>query len=448
MNDLSLGGGIILNMLDIRFIRENPEVVELAAKNKNVVVDVERLLDVDGQVIKLKKELDELRKKRNENSEKMKGGKPSDEQILEGKKIKDEIAEVEARLNPLEEEFLSLMYEVPNIPEPEVPIGKSEDENVVVAESGEKPEFSFPAKNHWELAQAKDWIDKERAAKVAGARFAYVKGDLARLHWALMQFGMDSLTNPEVIAEIVQEIESNTKLKVSKKPFELVMPPVLIKTESFQKTARLNKEEQTYKIEGEEQWLGASAEHSVCNMYLDEVLKEEELPKRYLAYATSFRKEAGTYGKDMEGILRMHQFDKLEMESFTTLADGKEEHLFLVEIQKWLMTKLKLPFRVLEKCTADIGTPNAKGVDIDAWLPGQNSYRETHTADYMRDFQARRLNTRVKLSYGGLEFVATNDATAFSQRPLVAILENYQTENGDVVIPEVLRPYLGGRELI
>lgn len=431
-------------MLDIKFIRENLGVVKEAAKNKNVKVDVDRLLELDGEVVVLRQELDELRQKRNENAESMKGGKPAEVQIEEGKRIKEEIAALEAKLSPLEEEFLGLMYVVPNIPEPEVPVGASEEENVVVAEFGKKPEFSFEPKNHWEIAQAKGWIDRERAAKVAGSRFAYVKGDLARLHWALMQFGMDSLTNEEIISSIVD----SAGLKVSKKPFELVMPPVVIKTEAFQKTGRLNKEEQTYKIEDEEQWLGASAEHSICNMYMDETLSEQVLPIRYLAYATSFRKEAGTYGKDMEGILRMHQFDKLEMEVFSILEAGKEEHLFMIEIQKWLMTQLGIPFRILEKCTADIGNPNAKGVDLDAWLPGQGRYRETHTADFMRDFQARRLNTRVKRVSGVTEFVATNDATAFSQRPLIAILENYQTEEGDVLIPEVLRPYMGGKERI
>lgn len=431
-------------MLDIKLIRENPKVVKEAAKNKNVEVNIDRLLSIDGEVLKLKQELDELRARRNQNADGMKGAKPSDEQIRTGKELKEGIAELEFKLKPLEEEWQELMYKVPNIPEPEVPLGKSEEDNVVVEHFGRKPEFKFKPKNHWEIAQAKGWIDKERAAKVSGARFAYIKGDLARLHWAMIMFGMDSLTNSKVIEEVVD----GAKLDVPKNIFELVMPPVVIKTEAFMKVARLNKEEQTYKIEGEEEWLGASAEHSVCNMYMDETLEEASLPKRYLAYSTSFRKEAGTYGKDTEGIFRLHQFDKLEMESFTTLENGKQEHLFLVEVQKWLMSKLGIPFRVLEKCTADIGTPNAKGVDLDSWLPGQGKYRETHTADYMRDFQTRRLNTKVKLNSGKVELAATNDATAFSQRPLIAIIENYQTEDGDVVIPEVLKGYMGGREII
>ncbi len=431
-------------MLDIKLIRENPELVKEAAKNKNVEVNIDRLMNIDGEVLKLKQELDVLRARRNQNADGMKGAKPSEDQIKLGKELKEETTELEVKLKPLEDEWQELMYKVPNIPEPEVPVGKSEEDNVAKEHFGQKPEFKFKPKNHWEIAQAKGWIDKERAAKVSGARFAYVKGDLARLHWAMIMFGMDSLTNPKVIEEIIDE----AKLDVSKNVFELVMPPVVIKTEAFMKAARLNKEEQTYKIEDEESWLGASAEHSVCNMHMDEVLNEEELPKRYLAYSTSFRKEAGTYGKDAEGIFRLHQFDKLEMESFTTLENGKQEHLFLVEVQKWLMSKLGIPFRILEKCTADIGTPNAKGVDLDSWLPGQDKYRETHTADYMRDFQTRRLNTKVKLNSGKVELAATNDATAFSQRPLIAIIENYQTEDGDVIIPEALRGYMGGREVI
>jgi seryl-tRNA synthetase len=435
-------------MLDIRFIRENPEVVKIAAENKNVVVDVDRLLVVDEQILKLKKELDVLRQKRNENSEKMQkggGGKPSEEQIEEGKRLKEEISELEAKLNPLEDEFLSLIYQVPNIPEPEVPVGKSEEENIVVAEFGEKPEFNFQPKNHWELAQAKGWIDKERAAKVAGARFAYVKGEMFKLQFALVNFVADRVTDEGWLRDVAKK----AKLNVSHKAFVPVIPPMMVKTKPFKGTGRLSKEEQTYQVDEEELWLNASAEHSICPMYMDEILQEDELPIRYLGYATSFRKEAGTYGKDMEGILRMHQFDKLEMESFTTSENSKEEHLFLIAIQQELLEELGLHYHFLEKCTADIGTPNAKGVDLETWFAGQDKFRETSSADLMNDFQARRLNMRVRRKNGELEFLHTNDATGIvMSRIPPAILENYQTEEGDVVVPEVLRPYLGGRKLI
>jgi seryl-tRNA synthetase len=432
-------------MLDIKFIRANSDVVLLACKNKNLQVDIERLLSLDSSLVELRKELEVLQAERNKNSAAMKGGKPSPEQIENGKKLKDQIAELEVKISPIEVEWLSLMYKVPNIPETEVPVGASEDDNVVVTEFGAKPKFDFEPKNHWEIAQAKGWIDKERAAKVAGARFAYVKGAMFELQFALLAFATSRLTNEEWL----KMVAGQAKLKVSSKPFVPVIPPMMVRTEPFKGTARLSKEEQTYQLEGEDLWLNASAEHSLAPMYMNEVLPEEELPIRYLGYATSFRKEAGTYGKDMEGILRMHQFDKLEMESFSLGSESKVEHLFLVAIQQQLLSELGLPYQFLEKCTADIGTPNAKGVDLETWFPGQNKFRETSSADLMNDFQTRRLNTRVKRSNGDLELVHTNDATCIvMSRIPPAIIENYQTEDGNVVVPEVLRPYMAGREKI
>ena len=325
-----------------------------------------------------------------------------------------------------------------------VPVGASEDENVVTKTVGDKPQFSFTPKNHWEIGQERGWLDKERAAKVAGSRFAYVKGDLARLHFALMSYGMDVLTDPDTIKKII----ADASLNVSDKPFTLVMPPAVAKTEVYDATGRLNREETTYKLADDDLWLNASAEHVMAPMYLGEILPESELPIRLVGYTTAFRREAGTYGKDMEGILRLHQFDKLEMESFTTGDTGLEEHRLMVAIQEYLMSQLGLPYQVIQKCTADIGGPNATGIDIDTWLPGQDKYRETHTADYISDYQARRMQTRVRRNNGELELVHTNDATAFSQRPLIAIIENFQQEDGTVVVPEVLRPYLGGREIL
>ena len=337
------------------------------------------------------------------------------------------------------------MYKVPNIPEPEVPVGKSEEDNVAKEHFGQKPEFKFKPKNHWEIAQAKGWIDKERAAKVSGARFAYIKGAMFELQFALVSFVTARLTNKEWISLVLEE----AGLSLEPKPFIPVIPPMMVKTKPFKGTARLSKEDQTYQIEGEELWMNASAEHSLCPMYMDEVVPDDELPIRYLGYATSFRKEAGTYGKDMEGILRMHQFDKLEMEVFSSAGSSKDEHLFLIAVQKKLLDELGLHYQFLEKCTADIGTPNAKGVDLETWFPAQDKYRETSSADLMNDFQARRLNMRVKNKEGRLSLMHTNDATAIvMSRIPPAIIENYQTEDGDVVIPEVLKGYMGGREII
>jgi seryl-tRNA synthetase len=432
-------------MLDIKLIRENPKVVKEAAKNKNVEVNIDRLLSIDGEVLKLKQELDELRARRNQNADGMKGAKPSEDQIKLGRELKEEIAELEVKLKPLEEEWQELMYKVPNIPEPEVPVGKSEEDNVAKEHFGQKPEFKFKPKNHWEIAQAKGWIDKERAAKVSGARFAYIKGAMFELQFALVSFVTARLTNKEWISLVLEE----AGLSLEPKPFIPVIPPMMVKTKPFKGTARLSKEDQTYQIEGEELWMNASAEHSLCPMYMDEVVPDDELPIRYLGYATSFRKEAGTYGKDMEGILRMHQFDKLEMEVFSSAGSSKDEHLFLIAVQKKLLDELGLHYQFLEKCTADIGTPNAKGVDLETWFPAQDKYRETSSADLMNDFQARRLNMRVKNKEGRLSLMHTNDATAIvMSRIPPAIIENYQTEDGDVVIPEVLKGYMGGREII
>lgn len=435
-------------MLDIQFIRENPQKVKEAAEHKNIVVDIDKLLTLDEKRRELLQGVEKLRKARNETAAQMKslgsGGQPSPELIAEGKRIKESLGELEAQLEPTESEYLTLLKAVPNIPLESVPVGTTEDENVVIKEVGSKPEFSFKAKNHWEIAEAKDWIDKERGAKIAGSRFVYLKGDLVLLEFALWQYGLTVLANEAKLAEIIKD----NNLAVSSRPFTPVLPPAVAKKAVFEATGRLNKEEQTYKIEDEDLWLNASAEHTISPMYLNEILPEAEFPIRYVGYTTAFRREAGTYGKDTEGIFRLHQFNKLEMESFTTAETSLDEHLFQVAIQEHLMQQLGLPYQVLEKCTADIGRPNAKGVDIEVWLPGQNKYRETHTADYITDYQARAMKTRVRKDDGSVELVHTNDATVFSERPLIAILENFQTEEGDVLIPEVLRPFMGGKAKI
>ncbi len=431
-------------MIDIRLVRENPELVAQNARNKGYDIDVNKLVALDEERRVLQQQVDELRERRNQNSSKMKGGKPDQETIDEGKQIKVELAEREGYLTNVEEEYFKLWRSIPNIALPDVPIGASEDENVVIKTVGEIPQFDFVPKNHAEIAETKGWLDKERGAKIAGARFVYTMGDLVRLEFALWQYAMDVLTNEEILQKVIDD----NGLKVSAKPFKPILPPAVAKQAVFEATGRLNRQEQTYKIEDEDLWLNASAEHTISPIYLDEILDEKDMPIRYVGYTTAFRREAGTYGKDTEGIFRLHQFNKLEMESFTTAETSFDEHLFLVALQEYLMTQLGLPYHVLEKCTADIGRPNAKGVDIEVWLPSQQTYRETHTADYIGDYQTRAMKTRVRRTDSTIELAHTNDATAFSQRPLVGIIENYQDEQGNVHVPEVLRPYLGGREVL
>ena len=439
-------------MLDIRFIRDNAEAVQNNATHKNYSVDIAKLLKLDDERRELLARVDEIRERRNANAAKMKGvqGKPDQSIIDEGKAIKIELAELEESLTMLGTSVLTLQKQVPNMALADVPLGASEDENVVAKVVGEPTVFNFAPRNHWQIAEQRDWIDKERAAKVAGSRFAYLKGDLVKLQFAIVQFVINALSNEDTLASIAK----NAGLEgVSTKPFMPILPPLMIRTELYDAMDRLEPRDDRYKLEDDDLWLQGSAEHVMGSMHANEILTEAQLPVRYLGYATSFRREAGTYGKDMEGVLRMHQFDKLEMESFTTAENGLQEHLLMVAIQEYLLVSLGLPYQVIQKCTADIGKPNARGIDMEAWLPGQNQYRETHTADYMTDYQARRLQTRVRRETGErageLELIHTNDATAFALgRAMIAIIENNQNEDGTVRIPDVLRPYLGGKETL
>jgi seryl-tRNA synthetase len=422
-------------MLDIQFIRDNPKEVAEKSRQKGYDINVPKILSLDTERRQLLQQVEDLRRQRNELSGQTKGQKPSDEQVQRGKDLKDKIAELEQKLKPVEHEFKTLLKQVPNMPLTEVPVGKSEAENVESYKVGQPIKFSFEPKNHWQIGEAKGWIDKERAAKVAGARFAYLKGDLVKLQFALIQFTISTLTDEKILAKIVKD----KGLKLSPKPFVPVLPPYMIRTDVYDAMDRLEPSEDRYKLDSDDLWLQGSAEHVLGSMHAREEISTEDLPLRYLGYASSFRREAGSYGKDTEGIFRMHQFDKLEMESITDSATGLDEHKFLIAIQEYLMQQLGIPYRVLEKCTADIGKPNAKGVDIDAWLPGQNQYRETHTADYMTDYQSRRLNM-----LSARQLVHTNDATAFALgRTMIAIIENYQTADGNVKVPEVLRPFMG-----
>ena len=432
-------------MLDIRFIRDNAEAVQQNAKHKGYDVDITTLLRLDSERRELLTQADDLRQKRNEIVSQTKGGKPTDELIAAGKAVKDQLAVVEPRLKEVDVDFTTLLKKVPNMAASDVPIGATEDENVVTKTVGDVPQFDFAPKNHADIAANLGWIDKERAAKVTGSRFAYIEGDLVRLQLAIVQYVINTLGNESIISEIAK----NACLTVSSKPFTPILPPLLIRTDMYDAMDRLEPRDDRYKLEGDDLWLQGSAEHVLGSMHAGEVFEESQLPLRYVGYATSFRREAGTYGKDMEGIFRMHQFDKLEMESFATADDGANEHLLFVAIQEYLLAQLGVPYRVLQKCTFDIGKPNARGVDMETWLPGQGKYRETHTADYMTDYQSRRLNTRVRRQTGELELVHTNDATAFALgRLMIAIIENGQTADGRVRVPTVLQPYLAGKAVL
>ena len=433
-------------MIDINLIRNNPKEIKDKALSKGYQIDTDLIIETDNKHLSILREVEDLRKERNNLSSNIgKGLKPNPETIVRAKELKAQIQSKEEELNTVSKNLNDLLLKVPNMPLDEVPYGKDESDNHVAKKVGDIPTFDFKVKNHAEIAESNDWLDKKRAAKIAGSRFSYIKGPLVKLQFAIVQYVLDVLTNEDIISKII----ADNNLNLSSKPFVPVIPPALIKTDVYEASGRLDAEEVTYKIEQDELWLNASAEHSLCTMYKDEIIPAEDLPIRYIGYSTSFRREAGSYGKDMEGLFRNHQFDKLEMEVFSLPETSYQEHLLLVAIEEYLMQSLKIPYQVLMKCTADIGFPNARGIDIEAWLPGQNRYRETHSADYITDFQARRLKTRFKNNDGEIGFIHTNDATAFAlSRAPIAIIENYQQKDGSVIIPEVLRAYMGGKKVL
>jgi len=428
-------------MLDIQFIRDNPQIVKDAAKNKGANVNIDEVLKVDVFRRELITRVEGIRGTRNEIAASMKGQKPSEEKIEEAKSLKEDLQKLEDELGSINEIFSSMLYRVPNIPSEDTPIGDSEDQNITLRTWGDKPEFDFEPKAHWDMDQ---FFDEERAVRISGKRFTFLKGGLVQLQMALIQFGFDVLTNEETLKEIADK----AGLDVSTKPFVPMLPPTMMRTDAYKATGRLKPEEVTFKLANDDLWLTGSSEHTMCAYHMGETLDEAELPLRYVGYNTAYRREVGSDGKDTRGIIRQHQFDKLEMESFTTPETSRTEHEFMIAIQEYLMQKLELPYQLVHKCTFDMGGPNIRGVDIETWMAGQGVYRETHTADYIGDYQARGLNTKVKREAGGKEFIHMNDATAFSQRPLIAILENNQNKDGSIDVPQVLHNYMGGKSKI
>ncbi len=426
-------------MLDIKFIRENRELVESAIKNKKVLekVDVGELLSFYDKKKEIQKRLEEINKERNE------AAKSRD--VEAGSKLKIEAGKLEDELKEADKDFMRLMLLLPNIPSADTPIGEDEGGNKVVRTWGEIPKFSFKAKEHQELGADLGVIDTETAGVVSGSRFVYLKGDIALMQFALIQFALEALTNQEILEIIKKE----AGLEIDVAPFIPVVPPVFIKPAVFNRMARLEPKDERYYIPSDDLYLIGSAEHTLGSMHMDHVFEEKELPTRYVGYSTAFRREAGTYGKDMKGILRVHQFDKIEMETFSVPENSYQEQDLMVGIQEYLMRKLKIPYQVVLICTGDMGIPDHRQFDIECYMPGQGKYRETHTSDLIAGFQPRRLNTRVKRKDGKIEHLHMNDATVLAiGRTIVAIMENYQQEDGSILIPEVLQKYMGGRKVI
>lgn len=415
-------------MLDIRFIRENAEAVQTNAKNKGYDVDVASLLKIDDDRRTLQQQVDELRERRNLNAAKMKsGGRPDQAVIDEGKQIKVELNEREEYLKNAEAEVRELADVVPNMIFEDVPIGGEED-SVEVKKWGEQ---TTGAKDHLDFALSRDWVDFERGSKVAGAKFYYLKGDLALLEQAITQYAVNFVTE---------------------KGLTFMTVPHMVNQRTMTGTGfapRTSDQSDEYAIEGEDLSLIATAEIPLTGYHADEILDEKDLPLLYAGISPCYRKEAGTYGKHTRGLFRVHQFNKVEMYAFTLPEQSKEIHEKLLAIEEELWQSLGIPYHVINIASGDLGSPAAKKFDIEYWSPVDGIYRELTSCSNCTDFQARNLNIRVRRVNGDIEVVHTLNGTAVSlARSLVTILEHYQTPDGKLTVPEVLRPYLGSREVL
>jgi seryl-tRNA synthetase len=403
-------------MLDINFIRQNPEKVEEGARKKGFEPKlVDQVLKVDETRRQLIIEIDKFRQKRNLLGKK---------DIEEGKKIKEMLRRLEPDLKAVEEEFNNLMLQIPNLPADDVPGGKDESENVEVKKWGKPKKFSFKLKDHLELGELLDIIDVKRAGKVSGTRFGYLKNEAAILQFALINFTFDFL---------------------QREGFLPVIPPELIKNESMRGMGYLEHggEEDMYVLDKDDLVLIGTAEQALGPMHADEVFESKDLPRRYLGFSSGFRREAGTYGKDTKGIFRVHHFHKIEMFSFTKPKEGDKEHQYFLSLEENLVQALEIPYQITQMCTGDLGHPAARKYDLNCWFPAEKKYRETHSTSTCTDYQARRLN--IKFREGSkTDFVHTLNGTAFAiGRTILAILENHQQKDGSVLIPKLLQKYTG-----
>lgn len=413
-------------MLDLNYILENPEAIKRAAGLKGVRVEVDQIIKLSAKIKPLLIKIQSLREKRNTLAKEVALAKNGqrDPLIETGKALKAELDRLESELKVLHESIHPLMLSIPNPPKSDVKEGKDDSENEVIKKHKLPTQFAFTPKDHLELGESLDIIDIERAAKVSGARFYYLKNDGVLLEWALVKFAMDTL-----IAE----------------GFIPVSPPVLVKRETMQGLGYMENggDEDMFQIPSDNLVLVGTAEQSLVPIHMDETLSIKELPKRYIGFSPSFRREAGSYGKDTRGILRVHQFDKVEMVSFVATGEDDKEHEYLLSIEEKFFQALDIPYQVVKMCTGDLGFPAARKYDIEAWIPTQEKYREVTSTSTCTDFQSRRLGIRYR-DRELTNFINILNGTAFAiGRTIIAILENYQQKDGSIAVPEVLRKYMG-----
>jgi seryl-tRNA synthetase len=414
-------------MLDIQYIRDNSETVAEKSRQKGYKVNIGELLELDTERRTRLTQLEELRARRNQLSAETKGQRPSDEQIDRGKQLKEEIAARESELKTIEEKYDMLLRAVPNVTFDDVPVG-GEENSVEIKVVGDKP---TGAKDHLDYAVGRGWLDFEAGAKVTGAKFYYLKGDLALLENAVTQYALDF---------------------VLKKGFTYMIVPHMVNSRIATGAGfapRGDKEGNEYYVEGEDLTLIGTAEAPLTGYHADEILDEAELPKLYAGYSPCYRREAGTYGKHTRGLFRVHQFNKLEMYAFCLPEQSKEMHERILAIEEELWQSIGIPYHVINIASGDLGAPAAKKYDIEYWSKADGAYRELTSCSNCTDFQARNLNIRVRRKDGRIEVLHTLNGTAVSlARSLVVILEHFQNDDGSLTVPEVLRPYVGGREVL
>ncbi|OGF99717.1 serine--tRNA ligase [Candidatus Gottesmanbacteria bacterium RBG_13_37_7] len=410
-------------MLDIKYIRENLEIVKKAAQNKNREVDLDRLLRLDEERRKLIGETEKKRGERNKlagNREQATGNRDT------GKKLKEEIKRLDDELRKVEEEYNSLMLLVPNVPDESVPIGRDASGNIEVRRWGEVREFTFPPLDHLELGEKHDLIDFTRGVKVAGTRSYFLKNEGAMLEVAVLFYTLKKLVGkgyiPLIAPSLVKEF---TLLGSGQFPWG---------------------REDVYRLEKDDVYLAGTAEVPVTAYFADEILSEKDLPKKFVAYSPCFRRESGSYGKDTKGLYRLHQFNKVEQViiAANNYQDSLKLHEELLQNSEEVLQDLKLPYRVMLMCTGEMGEPQVKKYDIETWMPSRATFGETMSNSFMGEFQARRLNIRYKTVKGEMKYAHTLNNTAIaSPRILIAILENYQEKDGSIIVPEVLRNFVG-----
>ncbi|HSD98383.1 MAG TPA: serine--tRNA ligase [Patescibacteria group bacterium] len=414
-------------MIDIKLLRENPKHFEKSSKAKHVAVDIAHVLEIDKEFRKLSQAVQALRAERNMLVSAMKG-KPTPEQIEKGKDVKERLEKEEHALTSVEEELQRELAKIPNPIKPDVKVGKDESENEVLKTVGKPKKFDFTPKDHLALGESLDIIDTTTAAEVSGARFTYLKNEGVLLEFALKQLAFDTLI---------------------KEGFIPVLPPVLVRKDIMDELGytAMGEDENIYKVAQDDLYLVGTSEQSIVPMMKNKTLTKEELPKRYVGFSTCFRREAGSYGKDTKGIFRVHQFDKVEMVSFVEQGKDDKEHEYLLSLEEKFFQLLDIPYHVLRICSGDLGFNAARKYDIEAWMPSQNTYREVTSTSTVTDFQSRGLNMRY-LDGDEKKFLNVLNGTAYSMnRPIIAILENYQQADGSVIIPKILQKYIGKEKI-